>query len=70
MNTTPHPAIVAKLLAAGVRNLKEFGYPSVDEYNIITDRVYARFFERMLEEHKGNKAEVDHLLSEIKRNQE
>lgn len=61
----PHPAILNALLAAGVRNLKEFGYPSVDEYNILTDLIYARFFKRMLEEHEGNKTEVNYLLGEI-----
>lgn len=69
-NQIPHPAIVAALLKGGVRNLKEFGYPSVDEYNILTDRIYGRFFERMLEEHAGNKVEVDYLLSEIKKHTE
>jgi len=37
-----------KLIEAGIRNLKEFGYPSVTEENILTDDIYKAFFERML----------------------
>lgn len=66
----PHPAIINALLRAGVSNLKEFGYPSVDEYNIITDLVFSRFFDRMLEEHKGNETEVSWLRAEIKQKSE
>ena len=36
--------IKKKLLKAGVKNLKEFGYPSVNEENILTDIVYGGFF--------------------------
>lgn len=39
-----------KLIAAGVRNLKEFGYPAVNEKNILTDMIYSEFFRQMLEE--------------------
>ncbi len=37
------------LLAAGVKNLKEFGYPSCNKKNIMTDMVYRKFFLHMLE---------------------
>ena len=33
-----------KLIETGVRNLKEFGYPSVDVANILTDQIYSAFF--------------------------
>lgn len=38
-----------KLIKAGVRNLKQFGYPTVNAENILTDDVYKAFFRRMLE---------------------
>lgn len=56
-----------KLIAAGVRNLKEFGYPSVNAENILTDKIYRMFFKSMLEDNlgKGVDAEVNALLAEI-----
>lgn len=39
-----------KLIEAGIKNLKEFGYPGVNEENILTDYVYSAFFKPMLEE--------------------
>ena len=42
--------IRGQLLKSGVSNLKEFGYPAVDEKNILTDMIYSRFFKSMLEE--------------------
>lgn len=57
------------LIKAGIRNLKEFGYPEVTTENILTDIVYRQFFESMLKDNKGqsNKADVaiDELISEI-----
>jgi len=41
-----------KLIKAGIRNLKGFGYPSVNADNILTDMVYSQFFRQMLEETK------------------
>lgn len=41
-----------KLIEAGIRNLKEFGYPSVNAENILTDEIYRAFFARMLENTK------------------
>lgn len=38
-----------RLIEAGVRNLKDFGYKDVNEKNIFTDYVYAAFFKSMLE---------------------
>lgn len=59
-----------KLLAAGVRNLKEFGYPTVDEQSIISDDIYSVLFERMLQDSKGRSRsmdiEINTLLKEIK----
>jgi hypothetical protein len=41
------------LIRAGVKNLHEFGYPDCTEANILTDRVYSRFFKSMLESNRG-----------------
>ncbi len=53
------------LIAAGVRNLKEFGYPSVNTENILTDMVFSKFFASMLEDYPQLKTASD-LLAEIK----
>ena len=42
------------LLSAGVKNLKEYGYPSVTIENITTDEIYREFFKSMLESNLGN----------------
>lgn len=56
-----------KLIAAGVRNLKEFGYPSVTPKNILTDYIFRRFFKSMLEDNLGKGADltIAELLNEI-----
>ena len=41
------------LVAAGVRNLKEFGYPDVDAENILKDVIYSKFFLNMLRDNLG-----------------
>lgn len=61
-----------RLIKAGVKNLKEFGYPDVTENNILEVEVYRIFFERMLkdEENYGKMKRIDRvietLLEEIK----
>ena len=60
-----------KLLTAGVKNLKEFGYPDVSKENILTDMIYAGFFKSMLDDNKGKvgtqvDAVIDELLSIVK----
>jgi hypothetical protein len=57
--------IKKKLLKAGVKNLKEFGYPNVNEENILTDIVYGGFFKSMLEENKGYTPKVDEVIEEL-----
>jgi hypothetical protein len=44
------------LIAAGVRNLKEFGYTKVNSENILTDYVFAPLFRSMLVEHETSEA--------------
>lgn len=60
-------AIKDRLVIAGVRNLKEFGYPNVTAGNILTDEVYAAFFASMLKENlgQGADAEINDLLKQI-----
>lgn len=53
------------LLAAGVRNLKEFGYPSVNKTNILTDRVYKMFFKKMLEDDEQRNPDVVEVRKEL-----
>ena len=61
------------LLKAGVKNLKEFGYPDVDKENILTDIVYSEFFKGMLNDNKGKATKqvddvIDELLGVVKQN--
>lgn len=59
--------IRSKLLSAGVKNLKEFGYPGVNAENILTDQIYRAFFKSMLEDNmgKGMDEHVGALLKEV-----
>lgn len=65
-----HEDIKTKLLLAGVKNLKEFGYPEVNTSNIQTDEVYSEFFKSMLNDNKGYSLSfdiaIDELLANIK----
>lgn len=58
------------IVKRGIANLKEFGYPSVNAENIITDYLYSKFFKSMLEESIGVSSAADvaikSLLREIK----
>ncbi len=53
------------LINAGVRNMKEFGYPSVTADNILTDMVFSRFFASLLECYP-HIPEAVQLLNDIK----
>jgi hypothetical protein len=50
--------IRAKLIAAGVKNLKTFGYPEVTSENLLTDPIYRAFFNSMLNDNLGQAGEV------------
>jgi hypothetical protein len=54
-----------KLIAAGVKNLHEFGYPACTKDNILTDMIYSRFFVSMLKDNKGHSKEVDAAIDEL-----
>jgi hypothetical protein len=51
--------IEKKLIQAGVKNLREFGYPDCNETNILKDEIYSAFFKRMLEDNKGHGVDKD-----------
>lgn len=57
------------LIHAGVRNLREYGYPDVNPKNILTDMIYKEFFRSMLKDNLGKFASTDRdinaLLKEI-----
>ena len=53
------------LLKAGVKNLKEFGYPEVTTETILTDIIYGVFFKSMLEDSKGNNERVDEVIDQL-----
>lgn len=55
------------LIKAGVKNLREFGYPDCTENNILDDDIYKRFFESMLRDNlgKGVDDEINALLIDI-----
>lgn len=55
------------LISAGVKNLREFGYPDCDEENILTDQIYKAFFISMLKDNLGQgvDAEINALLKEL-----
>ena len=57
-----------KLIAAGVRNLQEFGYPGCNATNIMTDKIYASFFLSILKDNLGHgfDEEINALLAEVK----
>lgn len=56
-----------KLIAAGVRNLQEFGYEAASKDNILTDEVYSMFFKSMLNDNLGNgfDDDINALIAEI-----
>lgn len=57
--------IESKLIAAGVKNLKEFGYQKCNSENILTDLVYKQFFISMLQDNKGESKEIDEAIESL-----
>jgi hypothetical protein len=55
------------IINQGVKNLKEYGYPNVDEKNILTDMIYSAFFKQMLNNNRGlgHDEVINELLTEI-----
>jgi hypothetical protein len=50
------------LIKRGVANLQEFGYPSANTENILTDEIYSSMFRSMLEENKGARYDIDEVI--------
>lgn len=59
--------IETKIVGAGVKNLKEFGYPHCNAQNILNDQIYSAFFRRMLEDNlgKGYDESIKSLLQKL-----
>ena len=53
------------LIEGGIKNLKEYGYPAVNEENILTDVIYSGFFKSMLDDNKGFSAAVDAAINNL-----
>jgi hypothetical protein len=53
------------LIRAGVKNLREFGYPGCTEENIITDTVFSQFFRSMLEQNRGMDRRADEAIEKL-----
>lgn len=65
------------LINNGIKNLNEFGYPDVNEHNLLTDLIYASFFQSMLKQSREIAtsksmndivSEIDALLFEVENN--
>jgi hypothetical protein len=54
-----------KLIKAGIKNLREFGYPACTAKNITTDRVYRQFFLSMLQDNLGKSAKADPYIRQL-----
>jgi len=57
--------VTDKLIAAGIKNLKDFGYPEVNKDNILTDEIYSQFFLSMLRDNLGYSKDVDEAINEL-----
>ena len=64
-NKMTNEQIREHLLKAGVKNLKEFGYPEITTETILTDEVYKDFFKSMLEDNKGNGKQLDEVIDQL-----
>lgn len=55
------------IIDAGVKNLREFGYPDCNRENIMTDIIYRGFFASMLSDNlgKGFDADIKALQKEL-----
>lgn len=65
LNKMTNEQIREHLLKAGVKNLKEFGYPEVTTKTILTDEVYKMFFKSMLEDNLGNGKQFDEVINQL-----
>lgn len=56
----------SKLVSAGVKNLRQYGYHGCNEDNILTDQIFKAFFATMLRENlgRGYDREISAMLKE------
>lgn len=54
-----------RIMDAGVKNLKEFGYQDVTRENLMSDYVYRKFFRSMLEDNIGKVRAADPVIREL-----
>ncbi len=62
--------IKEKIIANGVKNQKDFGFPNVTSENILTDPMYSEFFLSSLKDNLGRGYDkiINELISEIEKN--
>jgi hypothetical protein len=65
MNKELYSKAKEMIINNGIKNLKEFGYPSVNNENIFTDAIYSQMFKRMLEKNKGEDEQIDIIIDDI-----
>lgn len=54
------------IIAHGVKNLRDYGYPDCDEKNILTDPIYSVFFKSMLQDNIGKSTvSVDRIINDL-----
>lgn len=58
--------IETMLKEAGVKNLKEFGYPGVTTESIMQSPVLRAFFDTMLEENEGQRDDIDAVIAKLR----
>lgn len=67
MNLQEREDIRTRLLAAGVRHLKDLNFIGIDTTLILTDRLYMAFFRSFIDELKGRSPNVDQIINELKK---
>ena len=58
-------SIKQSIIQSGVKNLKDYGYPSVTPENILTDKIYAAFFLGMLNDNLGVNNQADVVIHDL-----
>lgn len=56
-----------RMIKNGVANLKQFGYPDVTPENIISEKLFAKFFMSMLDDNEGRAPHLDEVIDGLKK---
>lgn len=60
--------IRTELIKKGVANLQDFGYADASPENILTQYIFSRMFDRMLEDNLGvMDAQVDGVIADLRK---